>query len=70
MFTVIHDVQTDEITQVPLAQDEIDVIMANRVIGEKLNAELEAKAKAVNEAKQEILNKLGITVDEIKLLLS
>ena len=70
MFTVTHDVQTDEITQVPLTQDEIDVILAKRVIGEKLMAEQELQLEATKQAKESLLAKLGITADEAQLLLS
>lgn len=70
MYTVIHNIETDEITQVPLTQDEIDAILVKRAETEKANADLEIKVKAAAAAKAALLEKLNITEDEARLLLS
>lgn len=70
MFKTVHNLETGEVTQEPLSQDEIDVFLSNRVEQEKVNAELEKKAKNDKLAKEALLAKLGITEDEARLLLS
>ena len=69
MFKVIHNIETNEMTEVPLTQEEIDVILVNRAEAEKFQAELDKKIKVTNDAKAALLTKLGITADEAKLLL-
>lgn len=64
----IYDVQTGEETIVerPFTKDELAAIEAEKKAAEKRQAELEAKASA----RAAILEKLGLTEDEAKLLLS
>lgn len=62
---IIHNIETNEITEVELTLQEIEAIEAN-----KIEAELQAKKTATKAAeKAALLEKLGITEDEAKLLL-
>ena len=65
----IHNVATDEILIIELSEDE--QTLRNKEIKE--TAKIEAKAKAEAETKavqrQLILDKLGLTSDEAKLLI-
>jgi len=61
----IHDIQTDEIIDRQMNDDEFAVYQAQVEALANLKAEAEAKATA----RQEILDRLGLTADEAKLLL-
>jgi len=61
----IHNVETGEITEVELTAEELAKIEADNVELEAQKAELIAKA----EARVLLLERLGITEDEAKLLL-
>lgn len=66
MIEIIHDAQTGEITQVEYSAKQIKE-------AEKLEAERLAKIAASENAavmKKNLLEKLGITEEEAKLLLS
>lgn len=65
----ITDIATGEITVVPFTQEEIAAHLAEqqKIADEKMALIAEEKSKA--EAKQALLDKLGITEDEAKLLL-
>jgi hypothetical protein len=69
MFRLEHNVETGEIKQIDLTVDEIKEIeklqKAAAIENVKEQAEIEAKA----EARQAILDRLGLTADEAKLLL-
>jgi hypothetical protein len=69
MFRLEHNVETGEIKQIDLTVDEIKEIeklqKAAAIENAKEQAEIEAKA----EARQAILDRLGLTADEAKLLL-
>lgn len=63
---IIHNVETNEIIERPLTPDEIEVrekhlAQYQKEVTEKINRD---------EAKKALLEKLGITEDEAKLLLS
>lgn len=61
----IHDASTGEITERPFSAQEIKEVEANIA-----KAEADAKAHADREAAKEALYaKLGLTADEVKLLL-
>lgn len=62
----IHNVTTGEIEVVPMTPEEIALHYADREETTKLKAEAEAK----KQAKLELLEKLGITEEEARLLLS
>ncbi len=70
MKKIEHNVKTGKITETELSLDEIAEVEENaKAIAEKQlvkNRELEAKAAE----KAALLNRLGITEDEAKLLLS
>lgn len=70
MFKIIHDVETGKIEKVDLTAEEIAILEKER--NERLieieTLKIEAEAKAA--AKAPLLEKLGITEDEAKLLLS
>lgn len=69
MFRIEHNVETGEIKEIELTPAEIKEIekmqLENVKVNEKLNAEAQAKASQ----KSALLEKLGITEDEAKLLL-
>ena len=70
MEKVIVDCSTGEQTVVPLTAEEIAELeaMAAQAEADRLAAEQEAAAKAA--ARQALLDKLSITEEEAKLLLS
>ena len=65
-----HNAETDEITVRELTDDEQAIRDAEKAawFAEKEQEKLEAEAKA--QAKAELLERLGITADEAKLLLA
>ena len=66
MLTVIHNVETGEVIEREMNAEELEQWEADKA---KAKAEAEAKAE-VEAAKAALLEKLGITEDEAKLLLS
>jgi hypothetical protein len=62
----IHDLTTDEIIDREMNEEELAQFEA----GLKIEAEKAAQAEADAEAKATLLDRLGITADEAKLLLS
>lgn len=62
----IHNIQTDEIIEREMNDEEFTQWQIDVAADEQRVAKLEAEA----EARQALLNKLGITADEAKLLLS
>jgi hypothetical protein len=70
MFRVEHNVETDEIIEIQLTAEEIVKREKEHLEAqEKLN-KLIAEENATFAAKAALLEKLGITEDEAKLLLS
>ena len=70
MFKIIHDVETGKITKVDLTADELAEFKAKEADAKKL-ADKEAKEFADQQtAKAALLEKLGISESEAKLLLS
>jgi hypothetical protein len=67
---VVHDVTTGEIREEVLSQEETADIKAKEAafIARLQELEIEKEVKAAQ--KQALLNRLGITEDEAKLLLS
>lgn len=61
----IHNISTDEIIEREMTADELEQWKADKTATEALEAELAAK----EVARQALLDKLGITADEAKLLL-
>jgi hypothetical protein len=62
----IYNIETEETTELPLSQDAILSLQNEQ---SKIDAE-QNQAKARLEAREAVLQKLGLTVDEAKLLLS
>lgn len=65
MKITIHNVETGEITEREMNADELAQWEADKAAAEAAKAEAAAK----EEARQALLDKLGITADEAKLLL-
>jgi membrane protein YdbS with pleckstrin-like domain len=61
----IHNVETDEVIDREMTAAEFKIYEAEQ----KAKAEAEAEAEAKEVARQAILDRLGLTVDEAKLLL-
>jgi hypothetical protein len=66
MIKLVHNVETDQIIEVEMTEEEINEIEIERVKAE----EKAQKAAETASAKAALLEKLGITEDEAKLLLS
>ena len=67
---VIVDCSTGITEVVPLTVEEIADLETARLAAEDQRVAAEAEAAAKAAAKEQLLNKLGITADEAKLLLS
>ena len=67
---VVVDCSTGITEVLPLTEAEIADMETARVAAEDQRAAAEAEAAAKAEAKAALLDKLGITADEAKLLLS
>lgn len=61
----IHNVETNEIIDREMTTDELAIIEADQIIIAAEKAEAEAK----EAARQAILDRLGLTADEAKLIL-
>ena len=70
MTKIIHDITTNEITEVELTEQELSErqtkIHLHLIEQQRLNAELEIKTAA----RQAVLNKLGLTAEEVAALLT
>jgi hypothetical protein len=62
-------IQIDDLVR-PATNEEIVFIETQQAEGLQRQAEAEAKAEAKAQAKAELLERLGITADEAKLLLA
>lgn len=73
MIRIEHNVETGEIIEIEMSEKEI--VEYNKMISladaerKKIADELELKANEMNAAKKIVLDRLGITEDEAKLLL-
>ena len=61
----IHNIETDEIIDREMTDDEFDKFKANQAKQLKQQAEAEAKATA----REAIADRLGLTADELQVLL-
>lgn len=71
MFRIEHNVETGEIKEIPLTEEEIaDVLARQEAAKPKLEAikEAEAQAQVKREAALEKLSALGLTADDLKAL--
>jgi hypothetical protein len=66
---IIHDISTGEITESNLNEQELLVVKANAEHGKKIEKQNKAEAEAKEIARQAIADRLGLTADELKLLL-
>jgi glycogen synthase len=62
----IHNVETDEVIEREMNAEELAQWESDKTISVQRKAEAQAKA----QAKAELLERLGITADEAKLLLA
>ena len=62
----IHNIETDEVVDREMTASELKVYEAQQ----KANADAKAEAEAKETAKAALLNKLGISESEARLLLS
>ena len=60
---IVHNCETNEITEVEIPQEELEAMA-------QADADLEEQKASSLAARQAILDKLGITADEARLLLS
>lgn len=65
-IVIIHDIETDEVIERPMNDEEFSDFTERKTAFEATKADEEAKATA----KQALLNQLGITAEQAKLLLS
>ena len=74
MFRIEHNVETNEVLQIPLSDEEITARLLAEEKLNKLRIEKQveqAKAEAAIWAnKKMVLDKIGLTIEEAKLLLS
>lgn len=61
----IHNIETNEVIDRPMTDEEFDEFKANKA--KQLAKEVEAETKTAE--RQAILDRLGLTADEAKLLL-
>lgn len=70
MHGAIHDTATDSVTIVELSTEEIVEIEATRVANEEKRAIQEAAEIEKRADKERIAQALGLTLDDLKILLS
>jgi flagellar motor switch protein FliM len=73
MFRIEHNVETGEITQIELTQEEIDAGIAAQKEEQIVFDKMAAEQKIIDNAKiaaQDKLKALGLTADDLKALLS
>jgi Asp-tRNA(Asn)/Glu-tRNA(Gln) amidotransferase A subunit family amidase len=70
MFRIEHDVATGEIKEIELTSSEIKAIEKLQKETLEKNAIIEAEVEAKLAEKAALLERLGITAEEAKLLLS
>ena len=65
----IHDIELDEIIDREMTDDEFAIYKANQADSLVKQNEAKAEAEAKETARQAILDRLGLTADEAKLIL-
>jgi 2-hydroxychromene-2-carboxylate isomerase len=65
----IHNTETNEVVEREMTAAEFKIYEANQAAQAVAKAEAEAKAQAKETARQAILDRLGLTADEAKLIL-
>jgi hypothetical protein len=69
MFRIEHDTTTGEVKEIPLTAAEIKAIEKSQKEAAKNREISEAEAEAKAAAKQVILDRIGLTADELKTIL-
>jgi hypothetical protein len=69
MFRVEHNAETGEIIEIQLTAAEIKEIEKLQKEAAKTESLIKAEKDAKTAAKQAILDRIGLTADELKLLL-
>jgi hypothetical protein len=69
MIRIEHDAATGEIKEIELSEKEIKEIQKEYAKTKAENDLLQAEAEAKEVARQALLDRLGLTADEAKLLL-
>lgn len=69
MIRIEHNIETGEVIEIELTAMEIAELEKQYAETAKQNAKLEAEAKAKATARQAILDRLGVTEQEARLLL-
>jgi flagellar biosynthesis chaperone FliJ len=69
MFRLKHDVQTGKVEEIELSAAELKELETLYDISKKNESALNVELKKIQDQKDALLAKLGITADEAKLLL-
>jgi hypothetical protein len=69
MEKIIHNTENQEISIVPLTAEEIAIIEKKQTEAQKMQVVKEAEVEARATQKAALLDRLGITEDEARLLL-
>jgi hypothetical protein len=69
MFKIIHDTYSNEIIEVPLTNAEIAQLKKDAAAFEKQIEKENAQQELKSAQRQAIADRLGLTADELKLLL-
>jgi len=69
MIRINHNVETGEITEIELTSNEIKELEKQYAETKLESDKAKAEAEAKESARQAILDRLGLTADEAKLLL-
>ena len=69
MFRVEHNAETGEIIEIPLTAAEIKEIEKLQKEATKTESLIKAEKDAKTAAKQAILERIGLTADELKTIL-
>lgn len=69
MFRVEHDTATGEVKEIPLTPSEIKEIEKLQKEAAKNRKTIETEAEAKAAQRQVILDRIGLTVDELKTIL-
>ena len=65
----IHDIELDEVIDREMTDDEFVIYKANQVEALARQNEAKAEAEAKETSKQAILDRIGLTADELKTIL-
>jgi hypothetical protein len=69
MFRIEHNAETGEIKEIELSAKEIKELEKEYADSKKVADEIQLEVDAKNAQRQSLLDRLGITADEAKLLL-